>query len=120
MADRKPSERVEPARCSGRWRRDRRWVQAHLPDRRLRSEPMNQQNEHDVSARSAAVNVDLGGIPETMLWTLHNRAREAKPLVKRARETSGEASVLKRAKQIIPCQKRQCRGRGIVIRATGF
>lgn len=23
-------------------------------------------------------NVDLGGIPETMLWTLHNRAREAK------------------------------------------
>jgi O-methyltransferase involved in polyketide biosynthesis len=31
-----------------------------------------------MNSRSAAVRVDLGGIPETMLWTLHNRAREAK------------------------------------------
>ena len=39
---------------------------------------MNQATEHDGAARSAAVKVDLGGVPETMLWTLHNRAREAK------------------------------------------
>ncbi|AKV00220.1 Phosphoribosylamine--glycine ligase [Labilithrix luteola] len=43
---------------------------------------MNQESEHNEAARSAvaaaAVKVDLGGIPETMLWTLHNRARESK------------------------------------------
>lgn len=34
--------------------------------------------EHEGAERSAAVKLELGGIPETMLWTLHNRASEAK------------------------------------------
>jgi O-methyltransferase involved in polyketide biosynthesis len=39
---------------------------------------MTQETKRDGEVRLAAVNVDLTGIPETMLWTLHNRAREAK------------------------------------------
>jgi O-methyltransferase involved in polyketide biosynthesis len=37
-----------------------------------------QERAHNGATRSTAVKVDLGGIPETMLWTLHNRAHEAK------------------------------------------
>jgi hypothetical protein len=67
----------------------------------------------------------IGGISETKRVSLALALASPKVMTsaearERERDTFGEENVLKRAKQIISCQKRQYRGRGIVIRAIGF